>query len=84
MVYLGTYEFTDLNTGKITPKKWFTNAYAEEMYESEHVRSDTKLLHVILYEKYEKENLNKVMETQCQHLIEGQRNKFLKSLQKYE
>ena len=33
------------------------NAYAEEIYESEHVRSATKLLRVILESKYEKEKI---------------------------
>ena len=34
MVYLGTYIFKDLNTRKFTPEESFTNAYAEEVYES--------------------------------------------------
>ena len=29
MVYLGKYEFKDLNTWNITPEESFTNAYAE-------------------------------------------------------
>ena len=48
-VDLGTYDFRDSNTGKITPEKSFTNDYAEEVYESEHVRTTTKLLPLILY-----------------------------------
>ena len=50
MVDLGTYEFLIFNIGEITPKS-FSNAYAEEVYESEHVHTDTKLLYVILYTK---------------------------------
>ena len=42
MVDMGTYEFKYLNTGNITPEEQFTNAYAEEIYESEHVRTATK------------------------------------------
>ena len=34
--------------------------------------------------KYEKTDLNKVMEKQYQHLTEIQRNELLKFLQKYE
>ena len=48
MVDLGMYEFKDWNIGKITPEDFFTNAYAEEVYEPEHVRTATKLLHVML------------------------------------
>ena len=55
----------------------FNNDYTEEVYESEHVRTATKQLHVILYEKYEKLDLHKVMETQCQHLTTTQRNEWV-------
>ena len=36
---------------------------------------------MILYAKYEKANLHKVMETQCQYLTMTQRNEFIKLLQ---
>ena len=62
MVYFGTYIFKYLNTGKITPEELFTNAYFEELYESEYVRTDTKRLRVILDDKYEKADLHKVIE----------------------
>ena len=52
MVYLGTYIFSNLNTGKITPEESFTNAYVEELYESEHVHTYTKRLCVMLDAKY--------------------------------
>ena len=81
MVYLGTYEFKYLNTGKVTPKVSFTNAYTEELYELEHVRTDTKRLRVILDAKYEKADSHKVMETQCQHITVTQCNELLKLLQ---
>ena len=35
MFDLGTYKFKDLTTGNITPEELFTNAYAEEIHESE-------------------------------------------------
>ena len=54
------------------------------MYESEHVHTNTKLLLVILYAKYEKADLHKVVETQCQDYTMTQRNDLLKSLQKFE
>ena len=59
----------------------FTNAYTDKIYASEHVHTDTKLLRVILDAKYEKSNLHKFMETQCQHLTVTQRNELLKLLQ---
>ena len=48
MVDPGKYEFKSLETWKITPDESFMNAYAEEIHESEQVRTFTKLLHVIL------------------------------------
>ena len=84
MVDLGTYEFKDLDTGKISPKEQFIYAYAEEVHESEQVCTSTKLLRVILYDKYEKEYLNKVIENQFQHMREVQHNELLKLLQKIE
>ena len=78
MVDLCTYEFKDLNTGKITAKESFTNDY------SDYVRIATQHLCVILDYKYKKSDPRKVMETQCQHLTITQRNELLKLLQKSE
>ena len=54
MVDLGTYIFKAFNRGKVTPEESFTNAYVEEVYELQHVRTATKRLRVILDAKYEK------------------------------
>ena len=84
MVDLGAYIFKDLNTEKIEPEELFTAAYVEEVYELEHIRTATKKLRAILDAKYEKADLDKVMETQCQHLTKIQRNDLLELLQKFE
>ena len=39
---------------------------------------------MILDAKYEKADLHKVMENQCQHLTMTQRNEYLELLQKFE
>ena len=52
----------------------FTNAYVGEVYESEYVRTAKKQLRVLLDAEYEKSDLHKVMENQCQHLTMTQRN----------
>ena len=62
----------------------FTNAYAEESYELEYLRTTTKRLRVLLYSRYEKVDLYKVMETQCLHLTITQRNELLELSQKFE
>ena len=53
MVDFGTYAFKDLNTWKIKNEESFTNYYAEDLYESEYLRTDTKLLREIFDAKYE-------------------------------
>ena len=55
--------------------------YAEEIHESEQVRTHTKQLRTILDAKYEKADLNKVTKSQCQHLKETQHDELLKLLQ---
>ena len=69
---------TYLNTSKIQLKETFTHAYIEEVYKLEHVRTSTKRLHAILDAKYEKADLHKYMETQCQNLTMTQRDDLLK------
>ena len=44
----------------------------------------TKLLRVILYAKYEKVDLHKVIENQCQHSTIIQRNELLRILHTFE
>ena len=78
MFYMGTYEFLIVNTSKIGPEKSFTNAYVEEIHESEQFHTSTKRLFVILYAEYEKAYLHKVLKNQCQNLTETQRNELLK------
>ena len=60
------------------------NACVEELFESYHVRTSTKIEHTVLDGKYEDSNLNKVMKNQYQHLTQTQRNELLKFLQKIE
>ena len=84
MVGLGTYIFKIINTEKIIPDESFTNAYVEEVYESEHVRTATKQLCLTLDAKYKGADLHEVMETQCQHLTMTPRNELLKLLQIFE
>ena len=69
---------------EITPEEYFSNSYAKEVYESEHFRTSIKQLRVILYAKYEKSYLHKVVGTQCQNLKITQRNELLKLLHKFE
>ena len=60
----------------LTSKKYMSH----NMY----VRTPKTLLRVIFYAKYEKADLHKVVETQCQHLTMTQRNELLELLHKFE
>ena len=62
----------------------FMNTYTEDIHEYGHVRTSTKILRVILDAEYKKVDLNKVMENQCQHMIETQRNELIKLLENFE
>ena len=62
IVDMGTYEFKGLNSGKITSEEMFMDAYQEEIHELYQFRNSTKRLGVILDAKYEKTDLNKVIE----------------------
>ena len=77
MVDLGAYIFRYLNIGKTKPEESFIDAYSRLVYYSEHVSTATKLLRLTLDEKYEKTDLHKVMETQCQNLMMIQHNYLL-------
>ena len=68
MVDVVIYEFKYSKTRNITPEELLINTYAEKVYESEHVITSTKWLHVILDAKYKKLDLNNVVKNQCQHL----------------
>ena len=84
MVDLDMHISKDLNIWEIKPEKLFTEAHFKEVYESEYTVTTTKKLRVILDAKYEKANLHKVMENQCQHLTMTQSNNLLKLLHKLE
>ena len=60
------------------------DAYIEEVFESENVRSPTRISCKILDAKYEKAELNKFMNKKFQHQSEDQKNYLPRLLQKFE
>ena len=79
-MYLGAYEFKDLNIGKITPEWLFTNAYTDEIYKSEQVCTSTKILRTTLNAKNKSSDSSKAMKNIWQHWTEMQHNELLKWL----
>ena len=54
MFDLGVYAFKYLNTVNISLEEYFTNAYSDKLYESEHASNAIKRLLIIFDAKYEK------------------------------
>ena len=54
------------------------DACVEELFELENLHNYTNIMRKILYEKYVKVDLNKVMKHQCQNRMEYQRKDLLK------
>ena len=52
MVSLVMYKFKIENIDEITPKEYFTDAYVEEFYEQNNVRTFTKLFRITLDARY--------------------------------
>ena len=75
MINLGTCKFKDLNIGIITPGEYSMNSFIEKVFKLEHIHTSTKMLCIILDDKYEKAHLNKVLKNECQNLLEKQRIK---------
>ena len=68
MVDVNTYQFKPLKENKVKLEESFINAYIDKCLESEGTISSTSKILIILDAKYEKSDLNKAMDEQCQHL----------------
>ena len=69
MVDVSTYYFKPLTDNKVKPEELFINAYVKKCLESEGTIISARRIRRILDTKYENDDLNKVMNEQCQHLI---------------
>ena len=68
MVDVRNYDFNIIMAKTVKPEESFINSYVDECIEYESVISSTHRMHRILYAKYKKVDLNKVMTKKCQHL----------------
>ena len=82
IVDVSTYDFKTLTDNKVKPEESFINAYVNECLESEGKMSSTRIIFRILVTKYEKADLNKVMDEQCQHLSPNEQWILLHILEK--
>ena len=68
MVELSNYEFKSLMENIAKTEEYFINLYINKYPKSESSISSMHIVHRILEDKYEKDNLNKIITEQCQHL----------------
>ena len=65
---INNYDFNVLIAKTVKPQESFINAYAKKCLKYEGAISSTRRMRIILYAKYKKSYLNKVMAEKCQHL----------------
>ena len=82
MVEIITYEFKTLTDHKVKPEDSSIKAYVNECLESKVTIISTFGIKIVLDAKYEKADLNKFMEEQCQHLRSNKRETLLHILEK--
>ena len=70
MVDVSNYDFKYITDKTVKPEESFVNLYINECLESKNAISSTYRMRRILDVKYEKADLNKVMNEQCQHLTD--------------
>ena len=77
MVDVRIYGFKLLTDNKVKPEEYFINTYIDECLEYQVTINSTRRICRILDAKYEKADLNKVMDKKCQHLIPNKREILL-------
>ena len=68
MVDVRNYNFDIITAKTVIPEDFSINLYVDEFLESESAISATRRILSILYAKYEKADINKVMNKQFQHI----------------
>ena len=68
MVYVSNYDFISITDRTVKPVEPFLNSYVEKCLEYNSTINSTRRMHIILDSKYEKDDLNMVMDKPCQHL----------------
>ena len=84
MADVSNYNFKSIKYKTVKPEESFVNSYVDEYFESDTAISSTCRIHIILYIKYKKADLNGVMAKQCQkHLTNTESNGLLQLLKKF-
>ena len=84
MVDVNNYDFKSITDKTVKPEEYFINSYVDECIKYDSVISSTHRMHRILYAKYKKVDLNKVMTKKCQHLTATESHRLLHHLNNFE
>ena len=84
MVDVINYDFNIITDRTVKPEEYVINSYGNGCFEPKSAISATRRMRNILDAKYKKEDLNRVMIEQCQHLNTGKRKRLLNLLRKFE
>ena len=84
MVDVSNYDYAPLIDKSVEPEDYFLNLFINECFRSENKISLTWKMCIILDDKYKKEDLNKVITEQCQHLSTEERERIVAILRKFK
>ena len=85
MVDVSNYNFKSITDKTVKLEESFVNSYVEECFEFDNTKISTRRMRRILYVKFEKADLNEVLNEQCQkHLNTIERDNLLQLLKKFE
>ena len=84
MVYVSNYDFVYITDKTVKPEESFINSYVNECLESDSTIISTLRMRIIIDDNYEKDDLNKVMAENIQHLNSTEHCILLNILNKSE
>ena len=84
MVDVINYNFTFTKDKTVKLEESFINTYVDKIFESDSAIISMHQMRRIIYAKYEKFNLNKVMTEKCQHLNATELYRLINISKKFE
>ena len=84
MVDVINYNFTFTKDKTVKLEESFINTYVDKIFESDSAIISMRQMRRIIYAKYEKSNLNKVMTEKCQHLNATELYRLINISKKFE
>ena len=83
MVNIRNYYFSSIPDKAVKPEESFINSYVDKFFESDSTIISQSRMHIILYTKYWKSDLNAVIDENFQHLYAAERYRLISLLRKF-